>query len=154
MYNNLLTVPLAEKQQPYLCLSKKYIIYFYFFIKVKSYLVLLDYPNKTAPNKVYLMQGDSILYESVYQEEDLDRLPSNFVDAYLAYSPAGEVSGQVVYVNYGSKEDFELLADNSTDYYTDVKGKICISRYGQVFRGNKAKNAEDSGKCKIKYLLL
>ena len=51
---------------------------------------------------------------------------ANFVDAYLAYSPAGEVSGQVVYVNYGSKEDFELLADNSTDYYTDVKGKICI----------------------------
>ena len=58
-------------------------------------MVLLDYPNKTAPNKVYLMQEDNPdpLYESVYQEEGLDT--PNFIDAYLAYSPAGEVKGKV-----------------------------------------------------------
>ena len=56
----------------------------------------------------------------------------HFIDAYLAYSPAGDASGQVVYVNYGTKADFELLANNDTEYYTDTKGKICIARYGQV----------------------
>ena len=55
-------------------------------------MVLLDYPNKTNPNKVYLMQGDEILYESVYQEEGVET--PNFVDAYLAYSPAGEATGK------------------------------------------------------------
>ena len=54
-------------------------------------MVLLDYPNKTNPNKVNLMQGDDILYESVYQEEGLQT--SNFIDAYLAYSPDGEATG-------------------------------------------------------------
>ena len=54
-------------------------------------MVLLDYPNKTNPNKVYLMQGDEILYESVYQEEGVET--PNFVDAYLAYSPAGVATG-------------------------------------------------------------
>ena len=115
-------------------------------------MVLLDYPNKTAPNKVYLMQENNPdpLYESVYQEENLKL--ANFIDAYLAYSPAGEVKGQLVYVNYGSKQDFELLADDSSEYYTNVTGKICITRYGQIFRGNKAKNAEDAGKL-LKYFL-
>ena len=110
-------------------------------------MVLLDYPNKTAPNKVYLMQENNPdpLYESVYQEENL-RKSENFIDAYLAYSPDGQVTGQLVYVNYGSKQDFELLADDSSEYYTNVTGKICITRYGQIFRGNKAKNAEDAGK--------
>ena len=114
-------------------------------------MVLLDYPNKTAPNKVYLMQENNPdpLYESVYQEENLEI--ENFIDAYLAYSPAGEVTGQLVYVNYGSKQDFELLADDYSEYYTNVTGKICITRYGQIFRGNKAKNAEDAGKFEVLY---
>ena len=116
-------------------------------------MVLLDYPNKTAPNKVYLMQENNPdpLYESVYQEENLKL--ENFIDAYLAYSPAGQVTGQLVYVNYGSREDFELLADDSNEYHTNVKGKICITRYGQVFRGNKAKNAEDAGKFEVLYFI-
>merc|ERR1719400_1696355 len=126
-------------------IKEKFVEFGLDYAETKSYMVLLDYPNKTAPNKVYLMQENNPdpLYESVYQEENL-RL-ENFIDAYLAYSPAGEVTGQLVYVNYGSKEDFELLADDSSEYYTNVTGKICITRYGQVFRGNKAKNAEDAG---------
>ena len=70
---------------------KSIIIFFIHFKKTKSYMVLLDYPNKTNPNKVYLMQGDEILYESVYQEEGVET--PNFVDAYLAYSPAGVATG-------------------------------------------------------------
>jgi len=47
----------------------------------------------------------------------------------------------VVYVNYGRKEDFEILAE------LDVKlsGKIVLARYGKGFRGYKAKFAEAAG---------
>ena len=93
---------------------------------------MLDYPNKTDPNIIYLMKGEEIIYTSVYQEEGLDS--DHFIDAYLAYSPAGEASGQLVYVNYGSKADFELLANETSEYYTEIAGKICIARYGQVLQ--------------------
>ena len=98
--------------------------------EIKSYNVLLDYPNKTNPNVITLSSGSDILYQSVHQEENLD--DENFIDAYLAYSKAGIAEGKLVYVNYGSKSDFELLANVSSPFYTDVTGKICISRYGQV----------------------
>lgn len=99
-------------------------------MQIKNYAVLLDYPNKTNPNRVQLFNGTSILYESVYQEEGVDT--TLFVDAYLAYSPSGQAEGNMVYVNYGTKEDFELLANSTGDYNTDVSGMICIARYGQV----------------------
>ena len=98
--------------------------------EIKSYNVLLDYPNKTNPNVITLSSGSDILYQSVHQEENLD--DENFIDAYLAYSKAGIAEGKLVYVNYGSKSDFELLANVSSPFHTDVTGKICISRYGQV----------------------
>ena len=69
---------------------------------------------------------------SVFIPEDVE-IQEHFIDAFLAYSAAGEVQGDLVYVNYGTIEDFELLADESnTDYYTNVTGKICIVRYGRV----------------------
>ena len=40
-------------------------------------------------------------------------------------------SGQVVYVNYGRPEDFAALEKMGID----VKGKIVLVRYGELFRG-------------------
>jgi energy-converting hydrogenase Eha subunit C len=48
---------------------------------------------------------------------------------------------QLVYVNYGMVEDFaELEMLNVT-----VAGKICIVRYGKIFRGNKLHNCQTLG---------
>ncbi len=58
-----------------------------------------------------------------------------------AFSGNGEATGEVVYANYGTKEDFEHLATLGVD----VKGKIVIARYGGNFRGYKAKFAEEAG---------
>ncbi len=44
----------------------------------------------------------------------------------------GNFTGDVVYVNYGDTVDFDLLAEEGTDYTTDVRGKICMMRYGKV----------------------
>ena len=60
---------------------------------------------------------------------------------YNAYSGNGDVSGQVVYVNYGIPEDYEQLKKLGID----VKGKIALARYGKSWRGTKAKVAQENG---------
>ncbi|ARA94182.1 glutamate carboxypeptidase [Rhodothermaceae bacterium RA] len=61
--------------------------------------------------------------------------------AWNAYSGNGDVTAEVVYANYGRKEDFERLADLGVS----VEGKIVLARYGGNFRGYKAKYAEAHG---------
>lgn len=58
-----------------------------------------------------------------------------------AFSGSGEAISEVVYANYGRKEDFEELDELGIS----VKGKIVIARYGGNFRGYKAKFAEARG---------
>ncbi|MDZ4829349.1 MAG: M28 family peptidase [Phycisphaerae bacterium] len=58
-----------------------------------------------------------------------------------AYSGSGDVTGNVVYVNYGTRADFAKLAEMGIE----VKGKIVLARYGGNFRGFKAKFAEAAG---------
>ena len=53
----------------------------------------------------------------------------------------GDVSGQVVYANYGLPEDYAELERLGVD----VRGKIVLVRYGGSFRGVKAQQAELRG---------
>jgi N-acetylated-alpha-linked acidic dipeptidase len=58
-----------------------------------------------------------------------------------AYSGSGDVVGEVVYANYGRKEDFAKLRELGVD----LSGKIVVARYGGNYRGYKAKFAEAAG---------
>ena len=60
---------------------------------------------------------------------------------YNAYSPDGDVTGELVYVNYGTRQDYEALERHGVD----VAGKIVIVRYGGIFRGVKPKLAAEHG---------
>ncbi len=57
------------------------------------------------------------------------------------YSGSGDVMGEVVYANYGTKADFEQLAKLGVS----CAGKVVIARYGKNYRGYKAKFAEAAG---------
>lgn len=57
------------------------------------------------------------------------------------YSGAGDVTGEVVYVNYGLIEDYARLESLGVS----VRGKVAIARYGRSFRGIKAREAERNG---------
>jgi N-acetylated-alpha-linked acidic dipeptidase len=57
------------------------------------------------------------------------------------YSGQGDVTGDVVYVNYGLIEDYAQLDSMGVS----VKGKIVVARYGRSFRGIKAREAEKNG---------
>jgi N-acetylated-alpha-linked acidic dipeptidase len=65
----------------------------------------------------------------------------NVVVGYNAYSPSGDVSGELVYVNYGLPQDYAALERLGVD----VRGKIVLARYGGSFRGVKAQQAELRG---------
>ena len=61
--------------------------------------------------------------------------------AYNAYSPDGDTTGHLVYVNYGIPADYEQLALHGIH----VRGRIVIARYGGSWRGIKPKLAAEHG---------
>jgi N-acetylated-alpha-linked acidic dipeptidase len=60
---------------------------------------------------------------------------------YNAYSADGDVTAPLIYVNYGSREDYEQLERLGIS----VKGAIVIARYGEGWRGIKPKVAAEHG---------
>jgi N-acetylated-alpha-linked acidic dipeptidase len=60
---------------------------------------------------------------------------------YNAYSGEGDVTGPLVYVNYGIPADYEELERRGIS----VKGAIVIARYGMSWRGIKPKVAAEHG---------
>ncbi len=60
---------------------------------------------------------------------------------YNAYAASGDVTGEVVYANFGVPADYEWLAKEGID----VKGKIVLTRYGKSWRGIKPKVAAEHG---------
>jgi len=113
-------------------------------ISLSTYDLLFSYPNPDNPNKIYLYDADNKVQftsrhkEDVLRPEDEDE---NFVHAFNGYSPAGDVSGELVYVNYGRVEDIQKLETLGVS----LEGKIAISRYGKIFRGNRVRLCQDAG---------
>jgi N-acetylated-alpha-linked acidic dipeptidase len=70
-----------------------------------------------------------------YQDDPRVVMPFN------GSSGSGDVTGDVVYANYGRIEDFDLLAAQQIDLH----GKIVICRYGANFRGVKVYIAQQRG---------
>ncbi|KZT06419.1 Zn-dependent exopeptidase [Laetiporus sulphureus 93-53] len=63
------------------------------------------------------------------------------VPAWHGLSADGEAEGELVYVNYGRKEDYdEVLAKGG-----NFTGKIVLARYGAIFRGLKIQLAQTHG---------
>jgi N-acetylated-alpha-linked acidic dipeptidase len=60
---------------------------------------------------------------------------------YNVYGADGDVTGELVYLNYGMAKDYQELARRGID----VRGKIVITRYGSGWRGLKPKLAQEHG---------
>jgi N-acetylated-alpha-linked acidic dipeptidase len=61
--------------------------------------------------------------------------------AFNGSAASGDVTGDVVYANYGRPEDFKQLKD----LHIDLHGKIVMVRYGENFRGVKVYIAQQDG---------
>lgn len=78
--------------------------------------------------------------EYIYDEDPHSNHP-DLTHGWNAYSGSGEITADIVYANYGRKQDFELLEEMGVD----ITGKIVMARYGGNFRGYKAMFAEQYG---------
>ncbi|MGC2330325.1 MAG: M28 family metallopeptidase [Candidatus Acidiferrales bacterium] len=72
-------------------------------------------------------------------EGDPDTYDERAVRAFNIYSPSGEVTAPVVYANYGAPDDYRELASLGVS----VEGKVVLARYGEGYRGIKAKLAQE-----------
>ncbi|KUJ12392.1 Zn-dependent exopeptidase [Mollisia scopiformis] len=73
--------------------------------------------------------------------EDPTSSPSNGFRPFHGFSANGKVCAELVYANFGTIEDFRLLAAKGIS----VKDKIVICKYSKIFRGLKVRAAEKYG---------
>ncbi|MGZ3330698.1 MAG: M28 family metallopeptidase [Gemmatimonadaceae bacterium] len=108
--------------------------------EVRSYRIWMPHPVSTrvwriSPNPTELNLQEGPIPEDTTSVSFPQVMPFN------GYGAAGDVRGEVVYVNYGLIEDYAQLDSMGVS----VKGKIAIARYGRSFRGIKAREAEKHG---------
>nr|XP_039258723.1 putative N-acetylated-alpha-linked acidic dipeptidase [Styela clava] len=111
-------------------------------VEVHPYNVLLSYPNQNSSNSLAIKLENGTLVSKSHPTEailDPSQNKPGVVNPFNAYSANGNPEGDIVYVNYGTIQDF-LFINNTKSI--DLTGKICISRYGKIFRGDKASHAE------------
>jgi hypothetical protein len=89
-----------------------------------------------APTRFVAKLQEPALATDPTSNQQSEQLPS-----YNAYSADGDVTGPLVYVNYGAPADYEVLERRGIS----VKGAIVIARYGQTWRGIKPKVAAEHG---------
>src|SRR5262245_61061233 len=109
--------------------------------QIETFDVLFSKPKTrvlemTAPQKFTAKLEEPALKEDATSGQKSEQLP-----VYNAYSANGDVTGELVYANYGVQQDYDELARNGID----VRGKIVIVRYGNSFRGIKPKIAAEHG---------
>src|SRR2546426_11958358 len=86
-------------------------------------------------------------YTAQLQEPPLPQDPTTSQTAtqlptFNAYSPDGDVTAQLVYVNYGVPEDYRVLDSLGIS----VRGRIVIARYGRSWRWGKTEGAAPAGR--------
>jgi N-acetylated-alpha-linked acidic dipeptidase len=65
----------------------------------------------------------------------------DLLNGWNAFSGSGDVTGEVVYANYGTRADYRALDSMGIS----LEGKIVVARYGGNFRGYKVLFAEQRG---------
>lgn len=109
--------------------------------KIETYKVLFPTPKVrivelVAPTKFKAKLAEPALKEDATSNQIKEQLPT-----YNAWSADGDVTGELVFVNYGVPDDYEQLERLGID----VKGKIVIAKYGGSWRGIKPKVAQEHG---------
>ncbi len=106
-----------------------------------DYDIYLDQPPTDTRVELVLPIRLPLNNKEYIHDEDPFSSHKDILPGWNAYSGSGDVTAEVVYVNYGRKEDFEQVEAMGVS----LKGKIALARYGGNFRGYKVKYAEAAG---------
>lgn len=109
--------------------------------KIDTYYVLFPTPKTrqlelVAPTTYKATLMEKVIPGDPYTAQTKEQLPP-----YNAYSADGDVTGELIFVNYGLPEDYKQLAEMGIS----VKGKIVIVKYGRSWRGIKPRLAYEHG---------
>ena len=110
-------------------------------VEISEYQVLFPEPLTRELELLYPYQFTASLTEDSLEEDPSTSVIDNLLPPYNAFSIDGEVEGELVFVNYGTPADYEILER----YGISVAGKIAISKYGGSWRGIKPKLAGEKG---------
>ncbi|KAJ5410520.1 uncharacterized protein N7487_004879 [Penicillium crustosum] len=102
----------------------------------EEFQVYLNYPRKDG-RRVAIIDPPSLAWEAKLEEDNAKDL------IFHGHSKSGNVTGHIVYANFGSREDFKLLADAGVS----LDGSIALVRYygTESDRALKIKAAELAG---------
>src|SRR5437763_13010815 len=108
---------------------------------LKEYQVWLNYPNSGPIGGLIAPRRERLSVREAILKEDPTSSNRKSTPLFNGYAATGDVTAPLVYANYGLPPDYEAVEKAGVD----VKGKIVIVRYGNSFRGVKAKAAQDHG---------
>ena len=114
---------------------------FGFETEIEQFDVLFPTPKTRLLEMLAPQKFTAKLFEPALKEDATSGQKTEQLPIYNAYSIDGDVTGDLVYVNYGIPSDYEELDKHGID----VKGKIVIARYGGSWRGIKPKVAAEHG---------
>ena len=109
--------------------------------KIETYQVLFPTPKTRVLEMISPTIYKALLKEPGLKEDATSGQEDQQLPTYNAWSADGDVTGDLVFVNYGLPGDYEILASLGID----VKGKIVIAKYGRSWRGIKPKVALEHG---------
>ncbi|MGA2606998.1 MAG: transferrin receptor-like dimerization domain-containing protein [Terriglobia bacterium] len=108
---------------------------------IENFEVLFPTPKERLVELVEPTKFTAKLEEPTVAEDPTSSQHDEQLPTYNAYSADGDVTGPLVYVNYGVPEDYEQLERLGIS----VKGAIVIARYGGSWRGIKPKVGAEHG---------
>ena len=108
--------------------------------KIETYQLMFPTPITRVLEMSGVTNFKAVLKEPSFKEDATSGQPDQ-LPTYNCWSADGDVTANLVFVNYGLPEDYETLAK----YGIDVKGKIVIAKYGRSWRGIKPKVAQEHG---------
>jgi N-acetylated-alpha-linked acidic dipeptidase len=112
-----------------------------FDVEIEEFQVLFPTPRIRELELISPTRYTAQLEEPTLAEDETSAIEEDRLPPYNAYSADGDVTAELVYVNYGIPDDYEELERRGID----VEGKIVIARYGGSWRGIKPKVAAEHG---------
>ncbi|MCX6570520.1 MAG: M28 family peptidase [Candidatus Aminicenantes bacterium] len=109
--------------------------------RIEEFSALFPTPKTRLLEMTAPVKYTAVLKEPPLKEDSTSNKVVEQLATYNAYSIDGDVTGDLIYVNYGIPSDYDELERMGID----VQGKIVITRYGGSWRGIKPKVAAEHG---------
>lgn len=109
--------------------------------RIDTFYALFPTPKTRVLEAISPVKYKAVLSEPPLRADPTSSQTKDQLPTYNCYSADGDVTAELVYVNYGIPDDYEQLARMGID----VKGKIVIARYGAAWRGIKPRTAQEHG---------